>query len=319
MASRHAKPQALSPTAPSPADRRDPLGGRLGLSVPHEWWPSAALLKSFEAAGFGWVQLDSPPASVLTDPRQARLHGEATAAALATTGLQAVLHAPATLRLGTAEGDVAFEGLALYAAEVGVAQVIYHALALPESATSAGRFAAEARSLAGFAPLAERLGLTIALENLGPLYPGPETLSAHPLTMRSLARRIGSPAIALCLDLGHAHLTADLRHTWVDALCEPALEQVSVFHLHDNFGARWQATEDELGVDPVRLDLHLPPGRGTLPWERVRAMIAGHQAPIILEVHPPHRPPADELAAQTAELLLGTGPVAAAAGWGAPG
>ena len=26
--------------------------GRLGLTVPHEWWPSAHLLKSFEAAGF---------------------------------------------------------------------------------------------------------------------------------------------------------------------------------------------------------------------------------------------------------------------------
>ena len=43
---------------------------RLGLSVPHEWWPSAPLLKSYEAAGFAWVQLHSPPLSVLAD-RQA--------------------------------------------------------------------------------------------------------------------------------------------------------------------------------------------------------------------------------------------------------
>ena len=51
-----------------------PLAGRLGLSVPHEWWASAPLLKSYEAAGFAWVQLHSPPASVLGVARLTTTH-----------------------------------------------------------------------------------------------------------------------------------------------------------------------------------------------------------------------------------------------------
>src|ERR687892_1334399 len=68
------------------ASRRSPErdARRLGLSVPHEWWPSASLLKSYEAAGFSWVQLHSPPTSVLRDPRALRRHAGAARASLET-------------------------------------------------------------------------------------------------------------------------------------------------------------------------------------------------------------------------------------------
>jgi sugar phosphate isomerase/epimerase len=78
---------------------------------------------------------------------------------------------------------------------------------------------------------------------------------------------------------------------------------VSCFHLHDNLGARWRPSGDELGVDPLRLDLHLPPGRGTLPWQRVAPMLAAHGAPLVLEVQPPFRPRADDLAHRAGRLL----------------
>lgn len=280
-----------------------PLARRLGLSVPHEWWASAALLKSYEAAGFGWVQLHSPPTSMLAVARLNTAHAVAAASALATTSLGAVVHAPSDLRAGTKEGDRAFEGLLSYAAEVGASQVVYHALALPEGRASEPALVAEARSLSRHAGLAERLELKIALENLAPLYPGPETLSANPSLLRGLARRIGSPAVSICLDLGHAHISADLRNTSVELLCEPVLDRVSVFHLHDNLGARRRTAGDELGVDPLRLDLHLPPGRGTLPWKRVAPALAAHRAPLLLEVHPPFRPRAGELAENVSSIL----------------
>ncbi len=279
------------------------LGGRLGLSVPREWWPSAPLLKSYEAAGFDWVQLHSPPVSVLTDPRQLIRHASATAKGLATTGLAAIVHAPGGLRAGTPTGDRAFEGLLSYAAELGARQIVYHALALPETAADGPARGAEAGSLARLAGLAERLEVTIAIENLAPLYPGPEPLSAGPLVLRDLAMRTASERLGLCLDVGHAHVIADLRHTSVELLTEPVLDLVSVFHLHDNAGARRRPTGDELGIDPLRLDLHLPPGRGTLPWDRVAPSLRAHEAPIVLEVHPPYMPRAGELSAQAERLL----------------
>lgn len=293
-------------TAPetAPGSIRGRLDGRLGLSVPNQWWASAPLLKSYEAAGFAWVQLHSPPASVLRDPRLCTAHSRAARAALETTGLEAVIHAPGDLRAGTPAGDRALEGLLSYAAEVGASQVVYHALALPDAPRSGDAQRFEARALVALAAVAERLELTIAIENLCPLYPGSELLSATPATLRDLARRIGSAGIRLCADIGHAHVTADLRHTSVERLIEPVLDSVSVFHVHDNLGARRRRRpEAERGVDPLRLDLHLPPGRGTAPWDRLAPLLAGHRAPLVLEVHPPYRPRASALAARAASLL----------------
>jgi sugar phosphate isomerase/epimerase len=215
------------------------IHARLGLGVPHEWWPSARLLKSYEAAGFALVQVPSPPESMLLDARQLSRHGEALRTALATTALVPIVHAPATLLVGTAADDRAFEGLLAYAAEIGAPQVVYHAHALPDHASVEDRLLAETRSLARLAARAGRLGVTIAIENLAPVYPGPERLSDTPLVLRGLVHRIASPSIGLCLDVGHAHIVSGRKHTSIERLIAPALDSVVLFHLHDNLAARW--------------------------------------------------------------------------------
>ena len=149
---------------------------------------------------------------------------------------------------------------------------------------------------AGRDPLAraERLGVIIALENLAPVYPGPDALSFTPLLLRGMAKRISSPAVGLCLDIGHANIVARLRRTDPMELIEPALDRAVLFHLHDNLGARRgePATPE---IDPLKLDLHLPPGRGNVPWDRLAPLLARKvAAPLLLEVHPP-RPSAANL------------------------
>jgi sugar phosphate isomerase/epimerase len=270
---------------------RDSLSPRLGLTVPHEWWASPALVKSFEAAGFGWAQVDAPPVSILRSATYRSKHASAVAASLEGTELGLVVHAPAGLRLGSPEGDEAFAGLISYAAEVGAAHVVYHALGFPDEPASEDAIVREAASLAGHADFAEQRGVGIAVENLAPVYPGPDPVSASPLSLRGLVLRTASDAVGVCLDLGHAHIVAELRHTSLASFIEPVLDLVTVFHLHDNLGARqFVRAEQELGVDPLRLDLHLPPGRGTLPLAQIAPAIAGGDAPVICEVHPPYRP-----------------------------
>ena len=286
------------------ARRLDPLEGRLGLTVPHEWWPSAHLLKSFEAAGFDYAQIDAPPLSVLRDPRLCIKHAVALHNALATTDLAPLLHSPAGLRLGNAEGDRAMDGLIEYAAEIGAGQIVYHALALPDEPESDDRLRAEVSSLGRASRRAADLNLRIAVENLAPLYPGPETVSAYPMSLRGIAHRLGPEGIGVCLDLGHAHVVSELRRTSIERLVEPVLDVVTLFHAHDNFGARRDGSAaDALGVDPLRLDLHLPPGRGSLPWHAVGPLLSAHQAPVVLEVHPPYRPRAAELREDAALLI----------------
>jgi sugar phosphate isomerase/epimerase len=277
--------------------RRDrSLGARLGLTVPHEWWAAPALLKSFDAAGFSFVQVDAPPASVLARPEHRRRHSHALAAALDGTQLAPFVHAPGDLRLSSEAGDDAFDGLLRYAAEVGAPQVVYHALALVDEPASEAPLRREAASLARQADLAERLGIAIAVENLAPLYPGPDPIAASPLSLRGLVLRTGSDAIGVCLDLGHAHIVSQLRHTSLARLVEPVADLVTLVHLHDNLGSRERTSGDgAIAVDPLRLDLHLAPGAGTLPANEAADVIAATAAPVVCEVHPPHRPPPAEL------------------------
>jgi len=278
------------------------IANRLGLNVPYEWWSSSSLLKSFEAAGFGWTQIPAPPEAVLADPSECRAHSRAVATALANTGLQSVIHGPGSMVAGSAGADRIFEGLLDYAAEAGARQVIYHARNCPDSPGSEDRLLAETRSLARLAARAESLGISIALENLAPLLAGPERLGHTPRVLRTLAQRISSPAVGLCIDVGHAYIAADLRHADVVDLVGPALDAAICFHAHDNFGARRShATRPEL--DPMRLDLHLPPGRGDLPWDRLSPLIAEHDAPVLLEIHPPHRPDPSVLHEQTIDVM----------------
>jgi len=284
--------------------RRDPLAGRLGITVPHEWWPSAPLLKSYEAAGFDWVQVDAPPGSVLADRHHRGVHANALGEALSATELRAVIHAPAGLRVGEPTGVAAFAGLLEYAALSGAELVVYHALALADEPGAESELRHEATVLKRLALRAEQLGVRIGLENLAPLYPGVETISANPLSLRGSVLRTASDAVGICLDLGHAHIVAERRHTSLAGLVEPVLDLVILFHAHDNYGAR-DSRSHAAGVDPLRLDLHLPPGRGTVPWADLEAAIAGHGAPVVVEAHPPFRPRPTDLRRTAAEVIAG--------------
>jgi sugar phosphate isomerase/epimerase len=245
---------------------------------------------------------------VLSSPHECLSHARATAAALATTGLDVALHAPGRLRAGSPEADRRFEGLLTYAAEVGAAIVVYHARDLPDEPGSEDMQLAETRSLGRLAARAEELGTLIALENLAPLYPGPEHLSHTPMVLRSVVHKLCSPAVGLCLDLGHAHIVSDLRHSDLGELTDPVLDAVVLFHVHDNLGAR-RGGRAAAELDPLRLDLHLSPGRGTLPWAGLAPSLRAHPAPLMLEVHPPHRGSPEELRASTLNALDVADPV----------
>jgi len=285
----------------------DRLGSRLGLSIPNEWWPAQPMLKEIEASGFAWVQVHSPPASVLADPRSCIRHGQGLARSIGATRLRTVLHAPGDLLAGEPGADRALAGALAHAAECGAEIVVVHARTLQDGPAAEDRMLAEARSLATLAGVAERLSVTLALENLAPVFPGPETISANPLALRSLVRRIGSPALRLCLDVGHANVIAGLRRTSLPRMIEPVLDAAALFHVHDNLGARWHAADRRPELDPLRLDLHLAPGRGSIEWSEIAASLLSHDAPLLLEIHPPRGAPQELAEAARTALLTPSG------------
>jgi sugar phosphate isomerase/epimerase len=276
-----------APDSLSLEDSRKRLDHRLGLNVPYEWWPAVTTLKAIEAAGFRWVQVATPPVEMLADPRHGIRHATALRRSLEVTELCTVVHGPTSLQVGNALNDRAFEGLLEYAQQIGSRHVVYHALDFPRRGTESG---AEERSLRRLAVGAEAMKITVCVENLCPVYPGRSSVCHDPLAVRDLLRRIDSPAFGMLLDIGHANVVAGFMGVDMLTLVEPVLDSVRLFHVHDNFGARFRQAPVSPSVDPLQLDLHLPPGGGIVPWEALSPLLLEHEAPLVMEIHPAHRP-----------------------------
>ena len=285
------------------------LALRLGLNVPREQWPTAAALADLVGGGFRWVQFHAPSGGVLVEPESLRRHARALRTLLDPTGLRLVLHAPDALSAGTPQADAVFAGLLEYAAEAGAELVAYHGLNFPDEGGPHGdavreRALLEERSLVQHLQQAHTLGVTVAIENLAPVFPGaPRRLCHDPLAVRDLVRRLAAPAAGMLLDVGHLHVTSDTTGSDPVRIAQACAPDVVLFHVHDNFGARTRPHVAAPGVDPLRLDLHLAPGAGTFPWPRIGPVVADHAAPLLLEVHPQHRPALGRLQGQAAALL----------------
>jgi sugar phosphate isomerase/epimerase len=277
---------SLAPDQLSIREFRRRLDQRIGLDVPPGWWPAAATLKAIEAAGIRWVQLPAPPVEMLADPRHAVRHARALRRSLEVTELCPVLHGPAGLTAGSWVHDRAFEGLLEYAQQIGARMVVHHALDFQRRSVESSD---EERSLACHARTAEALGIVLLLENLCPTYPGQWSLCHDPLSVRDLVRRLGSPAVAMAFDVGHAAVVAGFMGVELPTLLEPVLDSVAAFHIHDNLGARLRG-EGLPSLDPLMLDLHLPPGAGGVGWEAIRPALLAHHAPLLMEIAPAHRP-----------------------------
>jgi sugar phosphate isomerase/epimerase len=267
------------------------------------------MLKGFEAAGFSWVQVHAPPRAMLCDRDRLLRHATALRSTLETCGLHLVLHAPDDLSAGAPEHDRALDGLLDHAAACGARFVVYHGANFPvgdgrdAAARVRERTAHEEASLRARVARLERLGITLAIENLAPVFPGPPRLCHSPGFVRDLVERLDSPRVGLLFDVGHAHIAGDEIGAGVRELLEPVADSVVLFHVHDNLGARRRGASAS-SLDPLRLDLHLAPGGGRLPWHQLAPAMIASGAPLVLEVHPPHRPDPLPLAAVTAEVLL---------------
>jgi sugar phosphate isomerase/epimerase len=183
-----------------------------------------------------------------------------------------------------------------YAAAAGAWLLVYQG-------AGGGHGTAEERRFGRLARRAGELGLRIAIENGGPAYAGGERLVGQdPAALSSLVRAIGSEHLGVCLDLGHAHIAAGLAGRELAEWIEPVLDGVVLFHVHDNFGAD-PDTPRAGGLEPLRLDLHLPPGAGNVPWGALAPLLNRHRSPVVLEIDAARRPEPATLATLASEVL----------------
>ena len=115
-------------------------------------------------------------------------------------------------------------------------------------------------SIEALLPVAQELGVALAIENLPP-----GLLGAEPQDLVTIMEEFDSPLVGICLDTGHANLTGGCGR-WLDAIGS----RINMVHLHDNCG-------DE--------DTHLPPGMGTVDWGDLKARVraCGYTGPWVSE------------------------------------
>ena len=235
-------------------------------------------------------------------------HGRPLRRSLEVTRLGVVVHGPTNLRLGSSLHNRAGEGLVEYAHELGATHVVYHALDLrkPGPETEAEeRSLQAARALGRDArrhslPREPLPGLSGRLQHL--------PRSAGGLRARRASGVAGREDAARRRPRARRRRSGRLRP---DRLRLAGARRVGLFHIHDNLGARRRETGGP-ALDPLRLDLHLAPGGGTLPWGSLAKALTSHSAPLVLEIHPSHRPSASALREATEAALLG-GPAPSAA------
>ncbi|MDQ3304287.1 MAG: sugar phosphate isomerase/epimerase [Actinomycetota bacterium] len=121
--------------------------------------------------------------------------------------------------------------------------------------------------------LAGELGVTIAVENYYPEQPilrgAVYDYSVWPSQLAEQISTVDHPAVGICLDVGHAALAAGFFGFDFIEECAAIAPLVRHVHLHDNLQRTNVTGEPQVSEHTAYGlgDLHLPPGRGTIPLE----------------------------------------------------
>lgn len=107
---------------------------------------------------------------------------------------------------------------------------------------------------------AEACGVVIALENLDRFEP-----FGNIRELPALIAAADSPAVGFCLDTGHAFCAGTDIVQWIEVMGD----KLFTTHVHDNHGPSQEVLHSTGYVSPSGIDEHLPPGLGTIPWNRV--------------------------------------------------
>ncbi len=159
-------------------------------------------------------------------------------------------------------------------AAVGIGNITYHTMVMEYERDDPARVVEKRRQFTGrfhtlfrqLCPLAEELGVSINVENIEGEFDSAFATAEEVITM---VDPVGSPAMGVCVDSGHANMSSQSVPDMIRAL-GPRLRET---HFHDNYG---------------QADRHLLLGAGSIHWVNViGALEAIHfPGPIVFEWFP---------------------------------
>jgi sugar phosphate isomerase/epimerase len=292
-------------------------------------------LERAEEAGFDAYELSLPACNVIRCGRIDRDELERVVAVLGRHTLRYTVHAPMSLRLTEPTGF--HEQLFLNCLEVthriGAEVLVYHcaqlalrpadqdAERLPTPDELAAAWRIETQALRRMANRAAALGVVIAVENRDPHLweiaalvrhgrdAGHLTLYHQGMRLDLIAeqvREVGSSAVGICLDVGHAFLAAPYWEIDFLSQIRAVAPAVTHVHLHDNFGRlddRCDSLAERLTFGEA--DNHLPPGWGAIPLAQTLTALSqsGYGGWLTVEIRPRYAEALAEIPAAVRSLL----------------
>ncbi len=236
-------------------------------------------LENSKVAGADFVELLMSEMGVILGGRLDEFRVAQVSELLLDTGLSYTVHAPLEadlMDLGrrALQKEVLMSSVR-FAGEIGAGTVVCHAGQRVASRDAHYRLkdqlAAERTALRETGATAAELGVTVAVENY---FPDARVLrgevydySAWPSDLAEQIATVDHPAVGICLDVGHAALASSFFGFDYVKECAVAAPLVRHVHLHDNLGENCENVDildygnPTYGVG----DLHLPPGRGSIP------------------------------------------------------
>lgn len=232
-----------------------------------------AALDEAERMGVDCVELPLFALHLVADGRPVTARVDRLAALLAGRRLKTSAHgfidvnpmadaAEAPLHRRAAEAMIAIAGA------FGCRHVVFHAGRHRPEADVPDAYRRQREMLARLGDAAQAAGVVVAVENVFS-HGGLETPAPSRLARELLA--LGHPAVAACLDIGHAAITAAEGGLDLAAELAALAPLAPHVHVHDNF-ARPRSRAFFHPSEALAFgegDLHLAPGQGNLPLGRL--------------------------------------------------
>lgn len=162
------------------------------------------------------------------------------------------------------------------AVKIGASVVTLHPALEPYGIKIEERRKLEIDTYKKIAGYAEKKNILIGLENLAPsLLWIPERAWRLSLLLKTI-EEVNSPNFKITLDIGHANTS---KENYLDFI-ENHHEKIFHVHAHDNLG------DTEKNIERFnRPDPHLPPGEGTIDWEKIINLLLkkNYQGCLLLE------------------------------------
>ncbi len=212
--------------------------------------------------------------------------------ALRRYNLKASAHAPEPLNLRKDNFDLQkeiFQSSIEFAWELEAKVLVYHVGNSERRKqegelqnTGSGREIGALKSLSAFA---DKRGVQICLEN--------GALSIKELL--TIVKRINRANVGITYDFGHAFLYYSCYGGEKEFLTsiKEALPYLKHIHIHDNFGRANITSQDTPYINRLPFgegDLHMPPGMGRIPYEKIFPLLREYKGIAMAEIDPRYEP-----------------------------